>query len=68
MIDPKQLIDSLEISPEKKKWIEEYAKNHIEAEKNPQPETLHAPPAVPELSHFEIHPAMKEMWKDRKTI
>lgn len=65
-MDPKALIDALDISPEKKRWIEQYAQNHIAAEKNPLPESPVPPPQ--ELSHFDIHPTMKEMWKSRKTI
>jgi hypothetical protein len=62
------LIDSLDISPEKKKWIEQYAQNHLAAEKNPVPEIALNPTIPNDLTHFEIHPAMKEMWKSRKTI
>jgi hypothetical protein len=65
-MDPKPLIDALEVSEEKRKWIEQYAQYHLEAEKNPIVEQ--PAPERAELSHFEIHPTMKEMWKGRKTI
>jgi len=58
-----RVLDQLELSPEKRGWMEQYVVNHIEAKLNPIPETPKI--VAPELSHFEIHPTMKELWKQK---
>ncbi len=58
-----ELVDNLEVSDEKKKWIGQYAINHLEAEKNPIIEK----PSIPaeDFQHFDVHPTMKDLWKNR---
>lgn len=58
-----KMVDELEVSEDKKRWIEQYAMNHIEAENNPIEEKPSKP--AEEFQHFEVHPTMKELWKTR---
>jgi hypothetical protein len=60
--DIKKLIDSMELSDEKRQWIEQYAEFHAEAEKNPIAEEI---PRV-QKDFFEIPEVMKAFW-DNKT-
>jgi hypothetical protein len=55
-------VSELEVSEEKKKWIETYVKNHIETEKNPPLETKQE---KKDFEYFEVHDTMKLLWKDR---
>jgi hypothetical protein len=58
-----KLVDELEVSEEKRRWIEQYALNHIESEKNPpQPQK---PEEKKDFEYFEVHDTMKSLWKDR---
>jgi hypothetical protein len=60
------IIDKLDVSPEKRAWIQVYSENHLRNELNPPVEK--APEEKKELSHFEIHPIMAEAWKNRVQI
>jgi hypothetical protein len=60
------LVKKLDVSDEKRQWIEQYALFHVEAEKNPIPEIQPIiKDKVDSFEHFEVHDVMKGIWKTR---
>ena len=59
--DADKIVKSLDISQERKNWLDVYIDNHLNAENAPPVEVEQKP----ELSHFEVHDVMKSLWTDR---